>query len=445
MSAVVPIVIVFVLIGLNGLFVAAEFAIVGAPRATIERRAAAGHRGARMVSRVLNDARNQDRYIATAQLGITFATLGLGMYGEHQLAHFLEVRFEEWGVEFAWIAAHSLATLAAISIMTYLHVVLGEMVPKSLALSHAEGTALQVTPPMLWVRRLMYPLVLGLNAIGNGLLALFGIDRSKGSEEQYYSAEELEFVVQESLEGGMLEQGSGRILRELFDLGNLVAEDVMRPRVQVHGVRLGATAEDVRTLVEQHPHTRYPVYGEDLDHIFGVVHVRDLAGFIAEDRPFTTESMQEVPFVPSSTPLSSVVARMRDQLKQFAVVLDEHGGTAGIVTPDDVTNEILGRVPESDATGEMFRDASGRLHAAGTVRLDELSERLRLQIEHPEAETVSGLVLALLERPPRFGDAVEYDGIELRVTQVDGRGVAQVVVAILPETEDDNSERNQRF
>ena len=445
MSALLPMFIVTVLIALNALFVAAEFAIVGAPRATIERRAATGHRAARMVSRVLNDPRNQDRYIATAQLGITFATLGLGMYGEHQLAHFLEVRFEEWGVEASFIAAHTLATLLAIAAMTYLHVVLGEMVPKSLALSHAEGTALRVSPPMIWLRTVMYPLVLGLNAIGNGLLSLIGIDRSQGSEEQYYSAEELEFVVQESLEGGMIEQGSGRILRELFDLGSLVAEDVMSPRVQVHGLRLGATTEDVRSLIADYPHTRYPVYGEDLDDILGVAHVRDLAGLLEDGRALDEAIVQEVPFVPSSTSLATAVARMREQRTQFAVVLDEHGGTAGIITPDDVTNEILGRVPETEATGELFRDASGRLHAAGTVRLDELSERLRMQIEHPEAETVSGLVLALLERPPTVGDAVEYDGIELLVAQVDGRGVAQAIVDILPEPRDEDSEETARF
>lgn len=445
MSAFIPALIVLVLIGLNGLFVAAEFAIVGAPRATIERRAATGQRAARMVSNVLTDPRNQDRYIATAQIGITFATLGLGMYGEHQLAHFLEVQFDEWGIEASFIAAHTLATLVAIAAMTYLHVVLGEMVPKSLALSHAEGTALRVTPPMLWMRAILYPLVIVLNAIGNGLLSLIGIDRSRGSEEQYYSAEELEFVVQESLEGGLIERGSGRILRELFDLGSLVAEDVMRPRVQVRGLRLGASAEEVRAVITDYPHTRYPVYGEDLDHILGVVHVRDLAGLLSDGRPVGTEIVQEIPFVPSSTSLATVVSRMRGQHTQFAVVLDEHGGTAGIVTPDDVTNEILGRVPESEATGEMFRDASGRLHAAGTVRLDELSERLRLQIEHPEAETVSGLVLALLERPPALGDAVEYDGVELRVAQVDGRGVAQVIVDVLPPDYEEEEEENERF
>ena len=259
MSALVPAGIVMLLIALNGLFVAAEFAIVGAPRATIGRRAAEGSRAARVVARVLDDPRNQDRYIATAQLGITFATLGLGMYGEHQLAHWIAHQLEAAPALPTWIAAHTLATVLAITAMTYLHVVLGEMVPKSLALQHAEGTALRVTPVMLWIRRLMYPLVISLNAIGNGLLRLIGIDRAQGSQEQYYTTEELEFVVAESLEGGLLEQGSGRILRELFDLGALTAEGVMTPRVQVHGVPLGARGDEITALLHDYPHTRYPV------------------------------------------------------------------------------------------------------------------------------------------------------------------------------------------
>ncbi len=435
MSALVPAAIVALLIGLNGLFVAAEFAIVGAPRATLERRAAEGHRGARLVTGVLRDPRSQDRYIATAQLGITFATLGLGMYGEHQMAHWIADRIDAWEGVPTWLAAHTLSTVLAITAMTYLHVVLGEMVPKSLALQHAEGTALRVTPPMLWIRRLMYPLVLGLNAVGNGLLRLFGIDRSQGSQEQFYSPEELELVVEESLEGGLIERGSGRILRELFDLGSLSAEDVMTPRVQVDGLRLGAAPGEVAAVVAEHLHTRYPVYGDDLDDIRGVVHVRDLATCVSRGVPVTENVIRAAPFVPGSTPLSHVVTRMRDQWVQFAVVLDEHGGTAGIITPDDVSNEILGRVPESEAPAEMFRDAAGTLHVAGTVRLDELGEYLGVSLEHPDVDTISGLVLALLERPPQVGDTVEFEEIRLRVTLVDGRGVAEAVVTRLPAPE----------
>ncbi|MEX2032103.1 MAG: hemolysin family protein [Dehalococcoidia bacterium] len=440
MTVLVPTAIVLLLIGLNGLFVAAEFAIVGAPRATIERRAAAGSRAARVVARILHDPRNQDRYIATAQLGITFATLGLGMYGEHRLAYWIEGQLDTWGGVPAWIAAHTLASILAITAMTYLHVVLGEMVPKSLALSHAERTALRVTPLMLWIRRLMYPLVVTLNAIGNGLLRLVGIDRARGSQEQYYSPEELEFVVEESLEGGLLDRGSGGILRELFDLSALTAGDVMTPRVHVDGLRLGARSADYARFVQEHPHTRYPVYKHDLDDIVGVVHVRDLASLAAAGSPLEGEFIRPAPFVPDSTRLASAVKRMRDQWVQFVVVIDEQGGTAGIITPDDVNEEILGRVPEAGGAEEVYHDASGRLHVGGTVRVEELGEALGVALEHDDVETVSGLVLALLERPAEVGDVVEYDGVELRVTVTDGRAVAEAIarpIPIAPDTSED--------
>jgi CBS domain containing-hemolysin-like protein len=295
MSALVPGLIVVLLALVNGLFVAAEFAIVGAPRATLERKAADGSRAARRVSDILRDPRKQDRYIATAQIGITFASLGLGMYGEHQLAVWIDERLVTWDGLPGWVAVHSLATVLAIALLTYLHIVIGEMVPKSLALQHAEGTALGVTPVMVWFRRLVYPLVVSLNAIGNMILRLAGVDRSEGSHDHYYSAEELEFVVEESLGAGLINRGSGRVLRELFDLGARSAEDVMAPRVQVHGIDERATTEDIRALILDHTHTRYPVYREDIDDIIGVAHVRELAALAMSGRPLAPEHIHPVP------------------------------------------------------------------------------------------------------------------------------------------------------
>lgn len=436
MSALIPVAVVTILVVLNGIFVAAEFAIVGAPRATLERRAAEGNAAARAVTRVLRDPRNQDRYIATAQIGITLATLGLGMYGEHQLAHWIGEQLEHWDAFPKWLAAHTVASILAISVFTYVHIVFGEMVPKSLALSHAEGSALRITPVMLAIRLLLYPFVIGLNAMGNVLLRFVGVDRSKGSTDRYYSAEELEFVVEESLQAGLISRGSGRVLRELFDLGALTAEDVMAPRVQVRGFAQDASVEEMARVVREHLHTRYPVYRDSLDDIVGVVHIRDVSGLILANRPLHPGVVTPVPYVPGTTPLDTVVKRMSDQSVQFAVVLDEHGGTAGIITPDDVSSEIVGRVEESDGPGEMFRDAAGRQHVAGTVRLDELGERFNRHVDYEDVETLSGLVLALLERPPRIGDVVEYDGLRIQVTRVDGRGVADSVVTPLAVPED---------
>ena len=437
MSEFVPAIVVFALVLLNGLFVAAEFAIVGAPRASIERRAAGGNRAAMAVATILRNPRSQDLFIATAQLGVTFASLGLGMYGEHALASWIEERLHGWSSMPAWLAAHTIASITAIGVLTYLHIVIGEMVPKSLALQHAEGTALRIVTPMTFTRRALLPLVVGLNAMGNGVLRILGIDRSQGSQERYYSAEELEFVVEESLQGGMINRGAGRVLRELFDLGALTAEDVMVPRVQVDGVPLNATHQEIAALLRHHIHTRYPVYRKDLDDIVGVVHVRDLASLVLVQQPLSGDMIREAPFVPSSTPLDTVVQRMQDQHVQFAIVLDEHGGTAGVITPNDVSTEILGRVDESGTRSEIFEDASERLHVAGTVRLDELGERLRRAVEHADIETVSGLILAMLEREPRVGDLATYEGIVLQVARVDGRGVAEAIVIASPEPGED--------
>src|SRR3990170_7115440 len=220
--------IITALILLNGIFVAAEFAIVGAPRAAIERRAATGNRLARAVQRVLEDTRAQDRYIATAQLGITLASLGLGMYGEHVVADAIYHALGASGAP-AWIISHGFASVLAISILTYFHIVVGEMVPKSLALQQAERLACWITPPMLWTKNVLFPFVIALNGLGNMLLKAFGVNRQAQNAEQYYTPEELQLIVQESGELGALRSESSDMLQELFEFGDLNASQVMVP------------------------------------------------------------------------------------------------------------------------------------------------------------------------------------------------------------------------
>jgi CBS domain containing-hemolysin-like protein len=203
MDSLIAIVIIAVLIALNGIFVAAEFAIVAAPRHALEQRARGGHRIARRVLDVLREPRRQDQFIATAQVGITLASLGLGMYGEHVVAGWFARLFEHLGA-YRYAAAHGAASVLAVVVLTYFHIVLGEMVPKSLALQRAERTVLMVTPLMRVVRACFHPLVIGLNFVGNGILALLGMSRQTASHERYYSSEELQLVVQESADAGVL-------------------------------------------------------------------------------------------------------------------------------------------------------------------------------------------------------------------------------------------------
>jgi CBS domain containing-hemolysin-like protein len=433
MAELTTVAIVLALVLANGLFVAAEFAIVGVPRVAIERRAAAGDRVARTVLDILRDTRRRDRFIATAQLGITVASLGLGMYGEHKLAEWFEAGLHAAGAgEWRWFPAHTMGSVGAVLLLTYLHITLGEMIPKSIALQRAEGTVLWVTPVLLVLQRVTILLIISLSYLGNALLRLFGIDRAASQTEQVRTPEELQYIIRESEAGGMLRRDTANVVQELLELGDLTAGEVMVPRVRITGIRVGASFEEVRRIVRRTPHTRYPIYRDNLDEIVGMVHIKDLFHRLRSRRAVHAHDARPVPYVPMSADIDTVLTAMRASRTQLAVVMDEHGGTAGIVTIEDLFEEVVGEIEEgAQGRSEVFRDEAGVVRAEGTVRLDEVGDFLGVVLEHDEVDTVSGLVLAELERPPVVGDAVEYDGVRFEVTQVEGHGVREAAVSLL--------------
>ena len=420
------------LILLNGIFVAAEFAIVGAPRAAIDAKAQKGNRLARAVQRVLEDPKQQDRYIATAQLGITVASLGLGMYGEHVIADGIYERLGRHGLP-QWLASHGVASTVAVAILTYFHIVVGEMVPKSVALQRAEQMALWITPPMLWIRNALFPFVLALNALGNLVLKMLGVNRQAQNADQYYTPEELQLVVQESEDLGAIRAESGQMLQDLFEFGDLTAGEAMVPRVRVVGIPLGTTPDEIRQLLGMATHTRYPVYEGDLDHIIGMVHIKDLLRVLLRGESIRRTHARPLPLVPETAPLDSVLSTMRQERTQMVIVLDEHGGTSGVVTLQDLFEEVVGEIEEGPATApQIYRDADGRLRVPGTMRLDELGQQFDLDLEHEDVDSVSGLILTLLGRPPAVGDTVRYERLQFEVTAVKGHGVDECAVWLLP-------------
>jgi CBS domain containing-hemolysin-like protein len=428
----IPLAVIILLIAANGIFVAAEFAIAGVPRPAIDRRAAAGERVAQVVRRVLRNPQNLDRYIATAQLGITASSLGLGMYGEHAVAEGIYQLFGAGTI--GWLGSHAMATVIAIAILTYFHIVLGEMVPKALALQQPERAVLWITPPMLWLRAALYPFVVGLNGVGTAILRLFGVHREWGAE-QYHTSDELQYIVQESVAGGLLEAGSAQMLSELFEFGERTASELMVPRVRMVGIPLGATGEEAAEIIRSSGHTRYPVFDGDLDHIVGMLHIKDLVRRSDPELPLRREDVRPAPFMPETSGVEAVLQRMRMERTQLIVVLDEHGGTAGMLTIEDLFEEVVGELHEGrPARPDMYIDRAGDLHALGTVRLEEVGEQFGLQLEHEDVETVSGLVLAMLGRPPRVAEQVTWEGLQFTVSSVAGNGVGEcVVTAVDPE------------
>lgn len=414
-------------VALNALFVAAEFAMIGAPRTAIEHRAAGGDRLARRLHRLLESPGQQDRFIATSQLGITLASLGLGMYGEPRLARLLG----PW-VEALPVGGTALAGLVALALLTLAHIVFGEIAPKSLALQHAERMARMAYWPMQLTLVVFFPFVRLLNGIANGMLRLVGIRRREHNRDEVYTPEELQLIVEESEQRGVIRAESGRLLHELFEFGDRTAGQAMVPRVRVTGIPVGATPDEVRALVTASRQSRYALYNGDLDRIVGVVHARDLLRRLLAGEPVAAADAASMPVVPESAALDDVLTTMQRGGAHMAIVVDEHGGTAGLVGLEDLFEEVVGDIDE-DATEApaLVPLAGGSVRAAGTLRLDELGRHFDLTLEHEEVDSVSGLVLALLGRTPAVGDVVEYGRLRLEVATVSGLGVGEVNVRLV--------------
>jgi CBS domain containing-hemolysin-like protein len=442
----IVLIVVMALVALNGLFVAAEFAIIGTSRAAMAARAESGDALARRIARILDNPARLDRYVATAQLGITFASLGLGMYGEHTLAGYfaewlLLAGFSDTG---ALVTAHGLASALAIAAITYLHIVLGEMVPKALALTRPMKVAMWVTPPMLVVGGILYPLVRALNFTGNLLLGLVGFKRGR-SAGHYLGQDELESLARESQESGLLSEESGRIFLELADFSEIAAVQAMVPRVRASGIPLGATDAMLREILHQHRHTRYPVYEGSLDQIVGTVHVKDLMALLRSGQGLDPAVVRETAYLPETATLDDVLSAMDRVHNQMVVVMDEHGGTAGILTMEDICAEAVGDIEEgAEDVPDVLPVGTAGYQVQGTVRLDTLGDLIGRELEHPEIDTVSGLILSELGRPPVLGDSIQWNGLLFEVSGLYGRGVRQVTLTIeTPEaTADGDAERH---
>ena len=421
---ITAVLIIIVLIALNGIFVAAEFAVIAAPRTTLQRMSGKGSTLAARLLAIIDSPRRQDQWVATAQLGITAASLGLGMYGEHVLAAWLYDRIGGSGWP-DWLATHAFASVLAVTILTYFHIVVGEMVPKAIALQNPQRTSLALLVPMELIRLVVYPLVAALNGVGNSILRVFKLDISSGAAP--HSIQEIRYVIAESGREGALDEQESEVLRELIEFGERTASEILVPRVHVIAVPVRATREDIEELTKKPLHTYYPVYDDTLDEIIGIVHVRDLATAMRRRGRFRLP-VRRVPFIPHSATLQKVLEQMSSSHEQIVVVMDEHGGTAGILTIEDLFELLLGDLDEENRTPPIAERADGSLMVRGTVRLDEIGEHLDMKLEDPRVDTLSGLVLVELGRPAREGDSLHYAGLRIEVAETLGRGVLTAVI-----------------
>ena len=419
-------IVVLLLVLVNAFFVAAEFALVATRRSRIEHRIVAGDRAAKLVERTLKDI---DRYISVTQVGITLASLALGWLGEDAIAGLIDQLLTRFGWSIPAAAVHTTAAaITAFVILAFLHIVLGQLTPKSLALVKPERTSTLIVRPLIGFSVVMSPVVALLNAAANGVLRLFGV-RPARSLERVHSPEELRLLVMQSRAQGALDESDSMMLAGVFDFHAKRARDVMRPRTDIIAIPVAATESEVLQLMRAERYSRYPVYHESLDDVIGVLVAKDL--WLKESgSPFDLRTLIRKPlYVPDNRPAERVLDDLRRTRAHMAVVLDEYGGTAGIVTLEDLVEEVIGDInDEYDFAVREAIEANGVLELAGSMSLVDVRSDYRLPIPDGDWTTLGGYTFARLGRVPRIGDRAVFPGGELEVVAMDGRRVAAVRV-----------------
>ena len=426
-TLIVPFIIILLLVLLNGFFVMAEFSIISTRTTQLEPMAEEGNKAAAATINIIESRREQDKYIATAQLGITIASLGLAMYAEPQIAHFITPYLELLLGEVTDALLHTISYIIALSLLTYLHVVLGEMIPKSLALSHPTKYALRISKAMAWSRFALSLPVRALTWIGNMLLLLFRVPPVSG-EARVISPDEIELLVTESLEGGLLNTEEEELIRNIFDFGERTVGQVMTPRPKVIAIPHDMPAQELFDFVSNSRHSRFPVYEDDLDHIIGLLHLKDVAKQVLKGGAFDLRIMlRPLPAVPEDYLVENLLAAFKRDRRHMGVALDEFGGMAGIVTLEDLVEEVMGEVRDEfdDELEPFVKRESGIIDVAGDYLVDDLVEDIDLGDRDllPDVDTVGGLIVTWLADVPKKDDEFTYNNNRFIVTKVERRAI----------------------
>ena len=423
MTLFLELVAVAVLILLNGFFVAAEYGLVTARRTRLLELDHAGDRRARDVIRITD---SPPRFIAAMQLGVTLTSLGIGALGEHALSRVFDT-----------VLATVFAVILAYLILTFLHVVIGELVPKAIALGHSERTALTVALPVRAFFTATSPLIWLLRGSTRNVLRWFGLEEP-GAEGAVHSEAELKMLVSESTERGELEEGEQEMIYKVFDFADKEVDSVMVPRPEVVALSIDLPPEEALQAVLDSPYTRYPVYRGSLDEIVGVLHVRDLIEAMHE-RGLASVQLQELVrpayMVPETKDLAALLAEFRRQNQHLAIVLDEYGNMVGLVTLEDVLEEIVGEIEdEFDLPDESIeRIDADTIRIDGTFPIDDFNEQFHVELPQEDYHTVAGFVFGQLGRAPETGDEVDHDGLQFRVDEVEGTRIQRIRVTFKPQ------------
>ena len=428
---------------MNAFFVSAEFSLVRVRKSQVEILVDEDRSGAKYTKLV---ADNVNAYLSACQLGITLASLALGWLGEPAVSQLIEGPLLAIGLPEA--AIHGIAIAIGFVVITALHIVVGELIPKSLAIFSTERYALFTATPLVWFYRITYPIMWLFNSITNGVMKLLGHDIA--NEHEVYTDEEIKLLIDESTESGLIDPEQNEYVDNIFDLGDKDAEAIMTPRTNDICLDLEDSLEENLALIMQYKYTRYPVCRGNKDRIVGFVHVKDLYT-LPPDSTMEDLRIRTIQAVPEGIPIAKLLQILQAKHTKIAVVIDEHGGTSGIVTMSDIMEQIVGRIDDEYAHGgseDVVRLDDGSYLVDGSMAIDEVEELIGFEPEEAsECETTGGLLLSLFDRIPEEGDSVtiEHDDRKATFTVVDmdRHRIDKVRVVLEQKPEAEGSEKDR--
>jgi len=428
---------VIAMIGINALYVAGEFSAVSARKARVIQAANEGHRLAKLLVPIVEDHHKLDNYIAASQVGITLSSIILGIYGQEQIAPAIAPLIAQIPFLSDEVAALGVSSLLVLAFLTTLQVVLGELVPKSLALQYPEEVAYSTALPMRWSADwLLRPFIILLNGSGALLLRLLGANNQAESHQHVHSPEEIMMLIGQSHEGGLLDAEERELLDNALRVGERTAGEIAVPRIRMIAAEQDLPISELLQIATTSAYTRIPVYDDDVDHITGFVHLKDLFRLHHAQKETNIRSiLRKVPYIPETMPIRQVWETLDRHQSYLAIVIDEYGGTAGMLTREDLIEELFGELQDEFDTENplITRLDNGQYKVRGDVLIEHLNHRLDIELPVDEAHTIGGLVLQEIGHIPQVGEAVKIREIDLRVQVVTDRTIEELLLTI-PQT-----------
>lgn len=427
----------------NGFFVAAEFSMVSVRKTRIAQLTNEGNFNAKLALDTLKDL---DKFIAAVQLGVTISSIGLGWVGEGTLVRMIEPLFDFLPANFQLAASHTISTAIAFTLVTVLNVLIGELIPKSIALKYPERISLIFALPLRIIIKILSPITFVLNKVANFILRFLKIERSS-TFHLAHSIEELNMLINASYKEGVLNETEREMLHNVFKFSDLTAKQVMIPRTDMACIPSDISFEELNKLTMESQYTRYPVYEENLDHISGIIHAKDLYNLSLKKEAFSIDKiLRSVLLVPETITMDKLVLEFKKCQGQMAIVIDEFGGTSGLITLEDVLEEIFGEVQDefdADEEADIKEITEGTYVANAMMRLDEIAEFFNVEIIDEDVDTIGGLVVKALGRIAEVEDIVKIKNLELKVKEIDGARITKLIIiknlpkeSILDETEE---------